>query len=105
PAISATFQNRQEALSTYWNKYNVNMKAEGATDDLSRSLGGQGESRDLLPDPKPIFELLTAGRGRPAMATQAEGLGGGPIGRQKALGVARRFESLHTLLSLPSGLV
>ncbi len=31
------------------------MKAEGAKDDLSRGLGGQGESGDLSPDPQPIF--------------------------------------------------
>ncbi len=39
------------------------------------------------------------------MATQAEVLRDGTIGRQEALRVAGRFEPLHPLLSLPSGLV
>jgi hypothetical protein len=39
------------------------------------------------------------------MAVWAEMLGDGTIGRQEALGVAGRFEPLHPLLPLPSGLV
>ena len=39
------------------------------------------------------------------MATQAEVLRDGTIGRQEALRVAGRFEPLHPLLSLPSRLV
>jgi hypothetical protein len=58
-----------------------------------------------LPDLKSFSELLTAGASRQPMTTQAEVLRDGTIGRQEALRVAGRFEPLHPLLSLPSGLV
>ena len=62
--------------------------------------GGHGQDRDLLPGLEAFPQFLPIRRCGKPMSARTEVLHDRSIRREKSLGVARRFEPLHTLLPL-----